>query len=60
MLTWIMVQNMNRKKVKTQIKELKKELRATDQANDARLFKLALVMILLVAAAALMYGRIQL
>jgi len=51
---------MNRKEARTQIKELKKELKAVNRADDARLLKLALVMVILVIVAAFIYGRIQL
>ena len=51
---------MNRKKVKTGIKALKKDLKAANRASDTQLVKLALVMVILAIAAAFIYGRIQL
>jgi hypothetical protein len=38
---------MNRKKTKNKIKELKKELKAANRASHVRLFKLALVVVIL-------------
>ncbi len=51
---------MNRQKAKTEIKALKKELKAAKRASDSRLIKLALVLVMLAMAAAFVYGRIQL
>ena len=51
---------MNRKEAKTKIKELKKELKVTNQANDARLLKFALIAVILAIVAAFIYGKIQL
>ena len=51
---------MNRKQAKIQIKQMKKDLKAVSQANDSRLLKLVLVMIMLLLVAAFVYGRIQL
>lgn len=49
---------MNAKKVKTEIKELKRGLEVANRAKDARLLKLALVMVILAMVAAFIYGRI--
>lgn len=51
---------MNRDEVKTEIKGLKKVLKAANRASDTRLLKLALIMVILAIAAAFIYGRIQL
>ena len=51
---------MNRKKAKGKIKELTAELKVANRASDARLLKLALVMVILAVVAAFIYGRIQL
>jgi len=50
---------MNRKKTKNKIKELKNELKAANRASNVRIFKLALVMVILAIAAAFIYGLIQ-
>ena len=52
--------DMNRKKIKAEIKELKKGLKADRRASDARLAKLALILVIIALVAAFMYGRIQL
>jgi hypothetical protein len=46
---------MNRKKTKEQITKLKKELKAANRASNIRLFKLALVLIILLTVAAFIY-----
>jgi hypothetical protein len=46
---------MNRTKTKEQIKKLKKELKAANRASHIRLFKLALVLIILLTVAAFIY-----
>lgn len=51
---------MNKKEAKTKIKELKKGVKVAKRASDARLLKLALVMVILIIVAAFVYGRIQL
>ena len=51
---------MSVKEAKYQIKQLKDQLKATNKANDFRLVKLALVMVILAVIAAFVYGRIQL
>ena len=51
---------MNRKKAKTEIKALKKGLKATKRVSDARLIKLALILVILAMVAAFVYGQIQL
>ena len=51
---------MNRKKAKTEIRELKKDMKAANRATDARLVKLALILVILAMVAAFIYGRIQL
>ena len=51
---------MSRQETKLQIKQLKQQLKATKQANDGRLVKLALLMVILAAIAAFFYGKITL
>lgn len=51
--------NMSIKQTKSHIKDLKKELKTVNQANDLRLLKLFVLMILLAAVAALIHGRIN-
>lgn len=51
---------MSRKEQKYKIKNLKEELKAANKANDFRLVKLTLLMIVLAVIAAFVYGRIQL
>lgn len=51
---------MGIKQTKREIQQLKEELRATKKANDSRLLKMALVLVLLAVLAGLVYGRIQL
>ena len=51
---------MNKKQVKTEIKVLKTNLKAANQASNTRLLKLALIMVILAIVAAFIYGRIQL
>lgn len=51
--------NMSVKQTKSQIKNLKSELRDVNRANDLRLLKLFVLMILLAAVAALLHGRIN-
>jgi hypothetical protein len=51
---------MNRSQTKAQIRQLKYQLRAANRATNARLLKLAVVMALLAAIAALLYGPITL
>ncbi|MFB0554793.1 MAG: hypothetical protein ACETWQ_15930 [Phycisphaerae bacterium] len=46
---------MNRRKTKNQIKELKNELKATNRASHFRLFKLALVLVIILMVAAFIY-----
>ncbi len=46
---------MNRKKTKNKIKELKKELKAANRASNVRLFKLALVLVIILMVAAFIY-----
>jgi len=50
---------MSVKQTKSQIRGLKEELKATNQANDLRLLKLFVLLILLVAFAAIINGRIN-
>jgi hypothetical protein len=42
---------MNRKKTKSKIKELKKDLKSANRASHIRLFKLAFVVVILAIAA---------
>jgi hypothetical protein len=51
--------NMSIKQTQNEIRELKDELKATNRANDLRLLKLFVLMILLAAIAALIHGRID-
>ena len=51
---------MNRKEIKAEIKGLKKGLKQADRARNGRLFKFALVMVIIAVVAAFVYGRIQL
>jgi len=49
---------MNRKQTKNQIKQLKQELHAVNREHDYRLLKLALMLVILAAIAALIYNKI--
>jgi len=51
---------MSKKEQKYKIKNLKEQLKATNKANDFRLVKLTLLMVVLAAIAAFVYGRIHL
>ncbi len=51
---------MNRRQIKTHIRQLKGQLKATNRATNARLLKLTLVMVILLLATAIIYGKIQL
>jgi len=51
---------MNRKQIQKQIKDLKGRLGAANRSINARLLKLTLIMVILLLAAAVIYGRIQL
>ncbi len=46
---------MNRKETKNQIKELKNELKTANRASRVRLFKLALVLVIILMVAAFIY-----
>jgi hypothetical protein len=46
---------MNRKKTKSKIKELKKDLKAANRASHKRLFKLAFVIVILAIAAVFIF-----
>jgi hypothetical protein len=46
---------MNRKETKNQIKELKNELKTANRASHVRLFKLALVLVIILMIAAFIY-----
>jgi len=46
---------MNRKKTKNQIKDLKNELKTANRASHVRLFKLALVLVIILMVAAFIY-----
>jgi hypothetical protein len=46
---------MNRKETKNQIKELKNELKTANRASHVRLFKLALVLVIILMVAAFIY-----
>lgn len=50
---------MSVKKTKYQIRQLKEQLKDTNKANDLRLLKLFVLMIVLAVAAALIHGRIN-
>jgi len=50
---------MSVKQTKSQIKNLKYELKEVNRANDLRLLKLFVLMILLAAVAALIHGKIN-
>jgi uncharacterized membrane protein len=51
---------MSRRQTTSQIKQLKEELKAANRTTDARLLKLVLIMVILAAVAAFIYGRIAL
>ncbi len=51
---------MSIRQTKKEIEQLKDQLKATNQANDFRLLKMAFVMVILAVIAALIHGRIQL
>jgi len=46
---------MNKKEIKNQIKELKKELKAAGRVSHVRLFMLALVLVIVLMVAAFIY-----
>lgn len=50
---------MNRQQIKTQIKDLKGQLRAAQSATNTRLLKMTLIMLILLLAALTIYGKIQ-
>jgi uncharacterized ion transporter superfamily protein YfcC len=50
---------MSVKQTKSHIKQLKQELKSTNNANDLRLLKLFVLLILLAAVAVLIHGRIN-
>ncbi|MEJ2704827.1 MAG: hypothetical protein P8Z79_20515 [Sedimentisphaerales bacterium] len=51
---------MSVKQTKVEIEHLKDQLKSTYRKNDLRLLKMALVMVILAAIAALLHGRLQL
>lgn len=51
---------MGTKQTKQEIQQLKEHLKATNAANDARLLKLALVLVFVTIAAGILTGRVQL
>ncbi len=51
---------MSRSQIKSQIKQLKGRLRAANRKTNARLLRLTLVMLVLLAAAAVIYDKIPL
>jgi len=51
---------MNRKQIKSGIKQLKGQLHTIDRKNDSRLLKLTFVFIILAIAAVVLYGKISL
>ena len=51
---------MGTKQTKQEIQQLKRQLKATNKANDFRLLKMAFVLVLLAVLAGLVHGRIQL
>ncbi len=51
---------MGTKQTKQEIRQLKEQLKATYKANDFRLLKMALVLVLLAVLAGLVHDRIQL
>ena len=51
---------MNRKQIQTQIKDLKGQIKAANRTTNAKLIQLTLVMLLLLLAVAIIYGKIQL
>lgn len=62
-ITYILIREgakMNRKEIKAEIKGLQKGLKQANQARDARLFKVALIMVVIAVVAAFIYGRIHL
>ena len=50
---------MNRKQIQTQIKDLKGQIKIANRATNARLIQLTLVMLVLLLAVAIIYGKIQ-
>jgi hypothetical protein len=50
---------MSIKQTKSQIQQLKDEIKSTNQANDLRLLKLFVLLILLAAIAAMIHGRVN-
>ena len=54
------VKRMGSKETQQEIQQLKKELKATNTANDSRLLKLAFVLAIVAVIAGIMHGRIQL
>ena len=51
---------MSIRQTQKKIEQMTDQIKATKRANDFRLLKLAMVMIILAIIAAFMYGRIQL
>ena len=51
---------MGTKRTKQEIQQLKERLKSTYKANDSRLLKLALVLVILAVVAGVLHGRIQL
>lgn len=54
------VEKMGTKETQQEIQQLKKELKATNKANDSRLLKLVFVLAIVAVIAGIMHGRIQL
>jgi hypothetical protein len=54
------VEEMGTKQTQQEIQQLKKELKATNKANDSRLLKLAFVLVVVAVIAGILNGRIQL
>jgi len=51
---------MGAKQTKVEIQHLKEQLRSANKANDTRLLKLTLVLVIVAVIAGIWYGKIQL
>ncbi len=50
---------MGMNQTKREIQQLKDKVKSTNKANDSQLLKLTMVLVVVVVAAAIFYGKIQ-
>ncbi len=50
---------MNKRQIKTQVRQLKGQLKAAERKTNTRLLKLTLIMLILLLAMFTIYGKIQ-